>query len=62
MSLEAVTGREGNEANTSPEKEKMVRCESLAPNVDDQYYKLSPTPSTYTRITELAVEQDLVSE
>jgi hypothetical protein len=36
MIVEAITDREGKEANTSQEKEEMLRRESFPPNDDDQ--------------------------
>jgi len=60
--VEAVTDREGKKANTSLEKEDMLRRESFPPNDDDQYYELSPTGSAQTRITAQAVEGALFSQ
>ena len=38
MTVEAFTDREGKQANTSMEKEEMLRHESFPPNDGDQYY------------------------
>jgi hypothetical protein len=42
MTVEALTDRDGKQANTSLEKEEMLRCESYPPNDGDQYYELPP--------------------
>jgi hypothetical protein len=60
--VEALTDREGKQANTSLEKEEMLRRESFPPNDDDQYYELPPAGSAHTRITEQVVEQALRSQ
>jgi len=56
MIMEALTDREGKQANTSMEKEDLLRRESFPPNDDDRYYELPPTGSAHTRVTEQAVE------
>jgi hypothetical protein len=38
--VEALTDREGRQANTATEKEEMLRHESFPPNDNDQYYEL----------------------
>jgi hypothetical protein len=60
--VEALTQREGNKANTSLEKEEILRCESFPPNDNDQYYKLPPAESAHTRVTDHAVRQALFSQ
>jgi hypothetical protein len=62
LTVEAITDREGKQANRQLEKEEMLRRESFPPNDDDQYYKLPPAGSGHTRITEKAVEQVLLSQ
>jgi len=62
MTMEALTDREGKEANTSQEKEEMLRRESFPPNDDDQYYELLPAGSPPTHITEQAVERALFTQ
>jgi len=62
MTVKALTGREGKQANTSLEKEEMLRGESFPPNDDDQYYKLPPAGSAHTCVTEQAVERAICSE
>jgi len=57
--LEALTDRDGKQANTSLEKEEMLRHESFPPNDGDQYYELPPAGSAHPRVTEQAVEQAL---
>jgi hypothetical protein len=37
--MEALTVRDGKEANTSVEKEEMLRHESCPPNNGDQYHE-----------------------
>jgi hypothetical protein len=56
MTVEALTDREGKQANTSLEKERMLRYESFPPNDGDQYYELTPAGSAHTPITEQAIE------
>jgi len=62
MTVEALTDREGKQANTSLEKEEMLRRESFPPNDDDQYYALPAAGSAHTRVTEQAVERALFSQ
>jgi len=57
--VEALTDREGKQANTATEKEEMLRRESFPPNDNDQYYELPPAGSAHTRVTEQAVERAL---
>jgi len=60
--VEALTDREGKQANTSLEKEELLRCKSFPPNDDVQYYQLPPAGSAHTRVTEQAVERSLFSQ
>jgi hypothetical protein len=62
MTVEALTDREGKQANTATEKEEMLRRESFPPNDNDQYYELPPAGSAHTRVTEQAVERALHSQ
>jgi len=55
MTVEALTNREGKQANTAMEEEEMLRPESLPPNDDDQWDELPPVGSSHTRATEQAV-------
>jgi len=57
--VEALTDREGKQANTTIEKEEMLRGESFPLNDDDQYYELPPAGSAHTKVTEKAVERAL---
>jgi len=57
--VEALTERERKQANTSLEKEEMLRRESFPPNDDDRYNELPPAGIAPMRITEQAVEQAL---
>jgi len=61
MTVDSLTDREGKQANTSLEKEEMLRHKSFPPNDGDQYYKLPPAESTHTRLTEQAVVWALYS-
>jgi len=54
--------REGKQANTSLEKEEMLRHESFPPNDGDQYYGIPPAGCSHTRVTEQAVERALYSQ
>jgi hypothetical protein len=60
--VEALTDREGKQANTAIEKEEMLRLESFPLNDDDQYYELRPPGSGYTKVTEKAVERAPISK
>jgi len=62
MTVEVSTAREGKQANTSLEKEEMLRHEFFPPNDDDQYYELPPARCAQTRVTEQAVERALISQ
>jgi hypothetical protein len=56
MTVEALTDREGKQANTSFENEGMLRRESFPPNHDYQYYELPPAGSAHTHVTDQAVQ------
>jgi len=60
--VDALTDREGKQANTSLEKKEMLRPESFPPNDNDQYYEQPPMESAHTSVTEHAVEQGLFSQ
>jgi len=60
--VEALTDREGKQANTSLETEEMLRRKSCPPNDDDQYYELPPAGSAHTRVSEQAVERALIPQ
>ena len=60
--MEALTDRDGKQANTSLEKEEMLRHESFPPNDGDQYYELPQAVSAHTPVTEQAVERALLSQ
>jgi len=62
MIVEALTDREGKQANTATEKEEMLRRECFPPNNNDQYFELPRPGSTNTRVTEEAVERALHSQ
>jgi len=62
MTVEALTDRDGKQANTSLKKEEMLRHESFPPNDGDQYYELLPAGSEHTRVTEQAVERAIFSQ
>ena len=56
MTVEALTDRYGKQANTSLEKEEMLRHESFPPNDGDQNYELTPLGCAHTWVTEQAVD------
>jgi len=62
ITVESLTDRDVKQANTSLEKEEMLRCESFPPNDGDQYYKLPPAGSAHTRVTEQAFERAILSQ
>jgi len=62
MTVEALTDRQGNQANTSSEKEEMLKHESFPPNDGDQYYELSSAGNAHTRVTEQAVDRAIYSQ
>ena len=62
MTVEALTGRAGKQANTSWEKEERLRDKSFPPNDGDQYYELSSAGSAQTHISEQAVERAMFSQ
>jgi len=62
MTVEALTDREGKQANTATEEEEMLRRQSFPQNDDDQYYELPPVGSGSTRVTEQAAEGALLSQ
>ena len=54
--MEALTDREGKQANTIAGEEEMIRGESFPPNNGDQYYDLPPVGHSHKLITEQSVE------
>jgi len=60
--LEALKTREGKQANTTIEKEEMLRLEAFHPNDDDQYYELPPASSVPTKVSKNAVQWTLHSD
>jgi len=62
MTVDALTNREGKHANTTLEKEEMLRHEYFPPNNGDQYYELPPAGNAHTHITDEAVERALYSQ
>ena len=54
--------RYSKQANTSLEKEEMLRHESFPPNDSDKYYELPPAASAHTRVAEQAAERALFSQ
>jgi len=62
MTVEALTDRDGKQANTAMDREEKLRRESFPPNDNDQYYELPRAGRTYTRVTEQAVERALYSQ
>jgi len=62
MTRKDLMDREGKQANTATEKEKMLRHESFLPNDDDQYHELHPTGSAQTCFTEQVVKLAVASQ
>jgi len=62
MTVESLTNRECKKANTSLEKEEMLRRKSIPPNDGDQYYALPPEGSAHSPVTEQAVKRALFSQ
>jgi len=62
MTVEALTDRDGKQANTSLEKVEMLRHKSFPPKDGDQYYELPSVGSAHTRVTEQAVERAFFSQ
>jgi len=60
--MQALTGREGNQANTIAEEEEMLRGESVPLNDGDQYYELPPAGQADEHKTEQSVERALFSQ
>jgi len=60
--VEALTDREGKQANTIGKKEKMLRGKSFPLNDGDQYYKPPPAGQAHERISGFSVEQALFSQ
>jgi hypothetical protein len=60
--VEALSDREGNQANTNAEKEEMLRGESFHRNDRDQYNKLPPVCQPPKHITEHSVKRALFSQ
>jgi hypothetical protein len=56
MTVEALRDRQGKQANTAMEQEKMLRMESCRKNDDHRYYELPSCRTTRVRVTEQAVE------
>jgi hypothetical protein len=54
--VEALTDREGKQANTIAEKEKMLGGESFTLNDGDQYSELPPAGQSHECLTEQSVE------
>jgi hypothetical protein len=60
--VEALTGRDGKQAETGFEKKEMMRRESFRPTDGDQSYELPRTGSAHTRFTEDAMDLALFSQ
>jgi hypothetical protein len=52
MTMEGLTDREGQQANTSWEKEEMLMYKSFLPNDGDHYYQLPPAGRAHTLVTD----------
>jgi hypothetical protein len=62
MTVEVVTDRDGEEANSSLEKEEMLRHESFPTNNSDQYYELPTAAKAHPCDTDQAGERALFSQ
>ena len=57
--VEALTDRDGKQANTTTEIAEMVRRQSFPPKENDQYIELPPAAQAHQSVTEQAVERAL---
>jgi hypothetical protein len=62
MTVEALTDKDGNQANTNAEKKEMLRRESFPLNEYDQYFELPQAGQAEQSVTEQAVERALFSQ
>jgi len=62
MTVEALTDRDGKQANTIAEHEEMLRPESFPLNEYDQFFELPPAGEAHQSITEHAAERALFSQ
>jgi len=62
MTVEALTDRDGKQANTSLEEEEKLRDKSFPPNDGDQYYQLPRAGIAHTLVTEQAVKRSIFSQ
>jgi len=60
--VEALTDRDGKQANTVAKKEEMLRGESFPLNDGHQYYELLPAGQAHKCITEQSVKRALFSQ
>jgi len=60
--VEALTDRDGKQANTITEKEDMLRRESIPPNEQEQHFELPPAGQAHQSVTEQAVERALLAQ
>jgi hypothetical protein len=60
--MEALTNREGKQANTIAEKEKILRGESFPLNDGDQHYIQPPADQAHQLKSEKLVEHALLSQ
>ena len=51
LTVQAFTGTDGKEANTSLEKEEMLRQETFPPNNGNENYRLPTAGSAHTCVT-----------
>jgi hypothetical protein len=62
MTMEALTDRDGKQANTIAQKQEILRRESFPPNEYDQYFKLLPAGQAHRYVNEQAVERALFAQ
>lgn len=58
--VEALTDREGKQANTIAKQKEMLRAESFPLNDGDQYHQLPPAGHAHQNMTEHSVERALI--
>jgi len=54
--VEALTDRNGKQANTVTEKEEILSRDSFPPNEHDHYFELPPVGQVHQSVTEQVVE------
>jgi len=60
--MEALTDREGKQANTATETDEILKGEPFPPNENDQCYESPPAVSAHTCVTTQSLERVLHSQ